>query len=155
MKIFGISKKEYQKKLLELQDEKKELLFTNEKHKTENGKLREELKNQEKLVTKKANKINELVKKLEDDKEIISNLNEDIIQYKNTIRKINGAKGGLIKQINKLQDQLTEAQIKLSQRYIIKELKPQKARNTQVMKTKSGAKTSEIIKKVKEENDDD
>lgn len=78
----------------------------------------------------------------------IKKLDDEIDKLKLKNREYAGAKGGLIKQINKLQEQLTEAQIKLSQRYILKELAPQKARNTQVIRAKSSSKTSRIIKKV-------
>jgi len=77
-------------------------------------------------------------------------------KYNNLSKKYKSvctAKGGFIKQINKLQDKLNEAEIKLSQRYIIKELAPEKSKNTQIMKTKSSTVASKIIKKVVEGNE--
>lgn len=83
--------------------------------------------------------------------EEINRLNFEIEKLKNKYSKIWGAKGGMTKEINKLRQELAEANEKLSQRYIIKELKPEKAKNMQVMKTKDSSVTSKIIKKVTDE----
>ena len=99
---------------------------------------------------------------LEDENEKLKSLNEkyeiensDIYAKNNElklkIREINGAKGGLTKQVNRLEKELAEANEKLSQRYILKELAPTKSKNTQIMKTKSSSKTSNIIKNIKGE----
>ena len=53
-----------------------------------------------------------------------------------------GAKGGLPKYNNRLEKELKQVKKELA-----------KPKNTQVMKTKSGSKTSRIIKKVVEENE--
>lgn len=114
-------------------------------------------------------RVDELGKQLEGCNDIIKEKDTLINKYEKIIKKLTkenklyfGAKGGLTKYNNKLQKQLNEkdnelkslkkelaeANEKLSQRYIVKELEPVKAKNTQVMKTKSGASTSRIIKKV-------
>lgn len=131
--------------------------------------LNEKIEELSKIITDKEFKYLDKVSVLEKEKELllktnqshqemiesrekeIEELNIEINKLKQKSKEYSGAKGGLIKQINKLQERLTEAEIKLSQRYIIKELKPEKARNTQIMKTKSSSKTSQIIKKVVED----
>lgn len=103
-------------------------------------------------------KCSQLEKKNEKYKEEISKLEKMILTLQDEIdklelekRRINGAKGGLTKQLNKVESELNEANEKLSQRYILKELVAEKSKNMQTMKTKSGLKTSNIIKKVKED----
>lgn len=87
-------------------------------------------------------------KKLES---IILTLTEENAKLSNEKRKINGAKGGLTKQLNKVENELSEAKEKLSHRYIIKELASEEYKNMQTMKTKSNLKTSNIIKRIKGE----
>lgn len=93
-----------------------------------------------------------------DEKDNLIAKQQDIIKKLTKDNKLYfGAKGGLTKYNNRLKkelkqvkEELNEANEKLSQRYIVKELEPVKVKNTQVMKTKSGARTSMIIKKVVE-----
>ena len=94
------------------------------------------------------NEIQKSNEMIESKEELIEILEVELYELNLKYKKAFGAKGGLIKQINKLQEQLNEAEIKLSQRFILKELKPQKAKNMQVMRTKSSSRTSKIIKKV-------
>lgn len=123
--------------------------------KQENEELRDKITKKEfrfleenSKLHKKINEYEDIIKAQEDG---IYQLNCKIDELKEEIRKINGAKGGLTKYAHRLEKELAEANEKLSQRYIIKELKPEKARNTQIMKTKSSSKTSQIIKKVVED----
>ena len=69
---------------------------------------------------------------------------------KHYAKVIPGIKGGYILQIKRLKNRLKKAEEKLSQRYIVKELKPQKSKNMQIMKSTNHFKTSQIIKKVVE-----
>lgn len=104
-----------------------------------------------------AKQLNEC-KSIIEEKETLIHKQEEIIQKLVEDNKLYfGAKGGLTKYNNRLKKELeevkkelAEANEKLSQRYIVKELEPVKVKNTQVMKTKSGARTSRIIKKVVE-----
>lgn len=156
MKIFGISKKKLKRRLLEVQEEKKNLIFINEEHKKVNDKIMEELKHQQKLVTKKANKIDEQAKKLESAKEVISRLSEDILQYKNTIRKINGSKGGLTHENNKLKKLVEELTKKLEEsmtdKYILKTVPAGKRPKGNSMRLKSQTFQSKIVKQMHRED---
>lgn len=114
--------RKYQDIIYNLMEEKESILQANEKH--------------QEIIVLRENEI----KRLEQELKTITEKN----------KKNMGAKGGLTKQINKLQRELDEANEKLSQRYIIRELKPEKPRNTQTMKTKDSSVTSKIIKKVVE-----
>lgn len=118
--------------------------------KQENEKLRDIIANKEYtyLVENHNLKIH-----LEQYKKILEEQEDKINKLKKEKKELIGAKGGLTKQINKLQDELEEANKKLSQRYILKELKPVRAKNTQKMKTKDSSKTSRIIKKVVDSNE--
>ena len=71
-------------------------------------------------------------------------------EIKNAKKLWLGERQVLINKLNELQNKITEAEDKLSQRYILKELKPSKPKKTQTMKIKSGSVTSKIIKKVVE-----
>lgn len=159
MKIFGISKKELKRRLLEVQEEKKNLMFINEEHKKVNGKIMEELKGQQKLVTKKANKINEQARELESAKEVISRLSEEILQYKNTIRKINGSKGGLTTENNKLKKLVGELTKKLEEsmtdKYILKKVPAGKRPKGEPIRIKSHAVQSKIVKQMHREDSDE
>lgn len=95
---------------------------------------------------------NEVLKKENEEfRNQIRTLEEKIEKLTEDKKLLFGAKGGLTKYVHRLEKELGEAKEKLSQRYIVKELKPEKAKNTQVMKTKSRSKTSKIIKKVVED----
>lgn len=159
MKIFGISKKELKRRLLEVQEEKKNLMFINEDHKKENGKIMEELKSQQKLVTKKANKINEQAKELESAREVISRLSEDILRYKNTIRKISCSKGGLTTENNKLKKLVEELTKKLEEsmtdKYILKKVPAGKRPKGEPIRIKSHAVQSRIVKQMHREDSDE
>ena len=110
-------------------------------------------------------RVDKLEKELYQYEEYIKEQEKCIEDYNNKTQKlINdkkllfGAKGGITKQLHKiekenanLKEYIKELEQKLSERYILKELAPQKAKNTQVMKTKSSAVTSKIIKKVVED----
>lgn len=132
--------------------------------KQENEELREIINKKEFRYLVENDKLKKQIDEYEDiikiQEEGILQLNSKIDELKEDKKLLFGAKGGLTKQVNKLQKQLEEVQKelaeaneKLSQRYIVKELKPVKSKNTQTMKTKSGAKTSKIIKKVVEDNE--
>lgn len=83
----------------------------------------------------------------------IRNLEQKVEKLTEDKKLLFGAKGGLTKYVHRLEKELSEAKEKLSQRYIVKELKPVKSKNTQVMKTKNGARTSKIMKKMAEDNE--
>ena len=123
--------------------------------KQENEELRDKIAKKEFRFLEENSKLKNDIQSYEDivktQEEGIYQLNCKVDELKQEIRQINGAKGGLTKYAHRLEKELAEANEKLSQRYIIKELKPEKARNTQVMKTKSSSKTSQIIKKVVED----
>ena len=123
--------------------------------KQENEELRDKIAKKEFRFLEESSKLKKDIQSYEDiiktQEEAIYQLNCKIDELKQEIRQINGAKGGLTKYAHRLEKELAEANEKLSQRYIIKELKPEKARNTQVMKTKNSSKTSQIIKKVVED----
>ena len=123
--------------------------------KQENEELRDKIAKKEFRFLEESSKLKNDIQSFEDivktQKEGIYQLNSKVDELKQDIRQINGAKGGLTKYAHRLEKELAEANEKLSQRYIIKELKPEKARNTQVMKTKNSSKTSQIIKKVVED----
>ena len=159
MKIFGMSKKELKRMLAEAQEEKKNLMFINEEHKKVNGKIMEELKHQQKLVTKKANKIDEQAKELESAKEVISRLSEDILQYKNSIRKLNSSKGGLTTKNNKLKKLVEELTKKLEEsmtdKYIIKKVPAGKRPKGEPIRIKSHAVQSRIVKQMHREDSDE
>lgn len=110
-------------------------------------KLKDKKLQLEQLVSKKANtitsqgnKMNLLHNEIETQKQQIEDLNKKI-------RTITASKGGLTKEKNKLQQELIDARVKLSKRFILKEEKPEKVKNTQTMKIKSSSATSKIIKK--------
>lgn len=127
--------------------------------KQENEELRETINKKEYRYLEEGT---QLAKQLSECKSIIEEKDNLIHKQEEKIKKLvddkkllYGAKGGLTKYTHRLEKQLeevkkelNEANEKLSQRYIVKELKPEKAKNIQVMKTKSGAVTSRIIKKV-------
>jgi len=92
-----------------------------------------------------------LKKKIAQMEEIIILREEEINKLEYEKKKICGAKGGLTKQLRKVESELYEANEKLSQRYILKELVAEKSKNTQIMKTRNNLKTSNIIKNVKGE----
>ena len=99
-------------------------------------------------------------------------LRKNKTKLENKIREINGAKGGLTKEIHKLNkiieenknsyennlkmlnNELLETKSKLeesmSDKFVLKKIKPCKT-PSQIMKIKSSSKQSEIIKKIKEE----
>ena len=117
--------------------------------------LQEKLNKKEDIIYKLIEEKEAMFKANESHQEIIKQNQEEISRLTNELetmsekyKKAWGSKGGLIKQMNKLQSELNEAQIKLNQRYILKELKPQKSRNVQEMKIKDSSVTSKIIKKV-------
>lgn len=124
-------------------------------YKKEIERLQNKINNKDYLYLEKTNKLekeNEQYKIMILEQEgCIVDLSDKIKTLTKEKRIINGAKGGLTKYAHRLEKELAEAKEKLSQRYIIKELAPQKAKNTQVMKTKSSSKTSQIIKKVVED----
>ena len=126
--------------------------------KDENESLNNIIKNKEFKYLSAKNKLEDENKQYQDlivlREQEINRLENMIKELKSSHRKLASAKGGLIKKINELQDELSEAQIKLSQRYIVKELKPEKVKNTQIMKIKSSSKTSRIAKKMKEAEND-
>lgn len=102
------------------------------------------------LIEVKDKDIEQISKRLNDA------INDNYV-LKEQIRQINGAKGGLTKQVNKLTKELDEAKAlikeqkkELSKRYILKKVRgtmPEK----QEMQLYSKQKTSGIIKKVKEQ----
>ena len=114
-----------------------EFLSEKEKFEKKIGSLKEENESMKNIISEREQEIVSITKRLEVMTE----------KYK----KAFGAKGGLTKQLNKIEKELEEANDKLSKRYIVKELKSQKPRNTQVMKIKDNSVTSKIIKKVTDE----
>lgn len=72
----------------------------------------------------------------------------------NEIKSLKSAKGGYVKQINKLKTELEETQKKLEEsmtdKYLVKKVPMGKLPKGQVMKMKSHAKQDKIIKKVYE-----
>lgn len=127
--------------------------------KQENKELNSIIANKEFKYLEENEKLNSKVKECKDlifaNEEYIKLLEQKVEKLIEDKKLLFGAKGGLTKYTHRLKKELdqckkelSEANEKLSQRYIVKELKPQKAKNTQVMKTKSGAVTSKIIKKV-------
>ena len=140
-------------------------IFTNRKYQEELEKVKKPLENRilelrNKIDSKEYNfleensrlqnniqKYNEII--VTQDNEI-QKLFKQVKELKQKVKEINGAKGGLTKYNNKLEKELAEANEKLSKRYIIREITAEKPKNMQVMKTKSGVKTSNIIKKVVE-----
>ena len=143
MKLFITNKKlqgEINKYIIPLQEEIKEL-----KRKIGNKEFRylEEASNLR-------NKLVECEEIIKTEEEYIKALNKKVERLTEDKKLLFGAKGGLTKYVHRLEKELAEANEKLSQRYIIKELAPEKSKNTQVMKTKSKLKTSQIIKKVVE-----
>lgn len=130
--------------------------------KQENEELRDKINKKEFRFLEEKNNLEKQVEEykgiIETEEEFIQKLNKKIDKLTEDKKLLFGAKGGLTKYVHRLEnelkdvkEQLKEAEKKLSQRYILKELAPQKAKNTQVMKTKSGSKTSKIIKKVVED----
>jgi len=119
--------------------------------------LKDKIFNEEYFYLKKANKLEKQVKEYQSiiltEERFIVELNKKINKLKEEKKLLYGAKGGLTKYIHRLEKELAEANEKLSQRYILKELAPQKAKNMQVMKTKNCSKTSNIIKKVADNNE--
>lgn len=151
------------------------LLYTRKQFQGETEKALAPLKQENEELRDKINKKefrfleekNNLEKQLQDYEELIElqddamhTLNCKIDKLTEDKKLLFGAKGGLTKYTHRLEKELeetkkelAEANEKLSKRYIIKELAPVKSKNTQVMKTKSGSKTSRIIKKVVEDNE--
>ena len=132
--------------------------------KQENLELRNKIANKEYAYLNEKNKLEQKVLEcadmLQQRDEMIVVQDKKILKLIEDKKLFFGAKGGLTKQNNKLREELDkvkqelkEAKKELSKRYILKELAPVKAKNTQVMKTKSGSMTSRIIKKVVEDNE--
>ena len=116
--------------------------------KEENIILKDTISKKEYKYLSENQRLNVILQQYEETIEILeSKLGKLELKYK----KVFGARGGLTKYVHRLEKELAEANEKLSQRYIIKELKPSKPRKTQTMKVKSTAKTSKIIKKVVED----
>lgn len=114
-----------------------------------------EISELEKIINKReydyleqTDKVNKLLETSKYHQNMVHELSRKNTELEQKLRQVNGARGGLTKQIKKLQDELDEANKKLSQRYIVKELVEQKHKNTQKMKIKSNAVKSKIIKKV-------
>lgn len=131
----------------ELRDKiaKKEFRFLDENDKFK--KQLEEYKETIELQDTAMYKLNCIIDKLTEDKKLLFGAKGGLTKYNNKLQKQLEEKD---KELKKIKKELNEANEKLSQRYIVKELEPVKAKNTQVMKTKSGARTSRIIKKVVE-----
>lgn len=151
MKI--LTNKQYQRELekeirplkLEIQD--LNTIISNKEFEYLNDKCELEKQNEELLKVNQAHQ--DIIVEREHE---IKRLEEENKELKEKLAKNTGARGGLTKQVHKLEQELADANEKLSQRYILKELAPQKSKNTQVMKTKSSSKTSNIIKKVVEDD---
>ena len=133
------SKKEIEKLKKTISNKEFQYLEERDKYKDKSEKLEEVNKEHQNLIVLRENSIKEL-------ETTIKNLKEQN-------RKLNNGKGGFIKKIHELEEKVNEANIKLSQRFILKEIpnKIGRPRKTQVMKTKSNTINSKIIKKMKEE----
>lgn len=100
--------------------------------------------------------INELKENNDYQRKIIELKQTDIAQLSKKYKDATGAKGGLTKRVNELLKQIKEKDLtiknlneKLKMRYILTELKPEKAKK-QTMQLYSKRRTSNIIKKVQE-----
>lgn len=136
-------------------------------------KKNEEIKKlQETIVEYQVNNINdnEKISKLENKNNL---LEESIKKLENKIHSINSEKGAYIKQINRLnkihqesinsskneikmlKKELKETKLKLEEsmtdKYLVRKIKPAKGNQKQTMKIKSGYIEGKIINKIKEE----
>lgn len=130
MKIFGMSKKQLKKLLEVAEEENAHLNWINEQYK----------------------KINEQYKKMNE--KALDKMSE----LKTTIRKNNGAKGGLVAENNKLRKQNAELKQKLeesmSDKYRVKKIPSGRRPKGEPMRIKSNAVQSRIVKKVYEDAKD-
>ena len=150
MKIINYIKtfKEYKIRAISAEEELskfKSVAKQNDMLKNEREELKEQIKQKDKLVSKKSNKINEL-------KEEINNLNSSISDYKKLAKQLRGTKGGLTAENNKLKSNISDLTKKLEksmdEKYLIKKLPPARPRKGQTMRIKSSSKQSNIAKKM-------
>lgn len=136
-KIEFETKEKYNKKYSELESYNYELLEDKQKYYDlyqKNLKVNEDHKKENVNLNNEINKLEEKIKEL---------------KIKN--REANSAKGGFTKKINRLTAELKEAKDKLSKRYILTTVPKDKTRSKQKMAIYSKSKTSNIIRKVKDE----
>lgn len=96
----------------------------------------------------------ELNETSEELKRTINEYGNEISKLNILVRKLRGSKGGYTAKINKQAKEIEELKKKLEEsmtdKYLVRKLKPQKAPKTQITHIKSNAKTSRIIKKMYE-----
>lgn len=147
MKIFGI-RKEYQT----LSTENKVLINTIDV-------LEKNIAN----LSKENKEIHRQLGQLDDEEKRNSDQIAKLLQleceYKEAIKELRGAKGGLKKENNKLKEQIISLKNEIKElktdKYIVKKLPSEKVPQTQHMKVKSVSRQSSIIKKIREEIDKD
>ena len=137
MKIFGISKKQLKQELLECREANKDLIFINEEYK------------------KYINKLTDLL----DEKNAIIRKINGAAHNALSETKINGAKGGLTAENNKLKKSVEELTKKLeesmSDKYRVRKIPSGRRPKAAPMRIKSNAVQSKIVKKVYEEAKDE
>lgn len=139
------------------------LLEENKKLKVENRNLKHEqfgwvkiTDNFEKRLKQQETKIGELNTKIASSKNKNVQLEDENRQLKEENKKLLGAKGGYIKEINKLKKQIEELDFKLKEsmtdKYLIKKLPSGRKPKTQTMKLTSHTVVSNITRKMHNNN---
>lgn len=163
IKILRISKKEYSKRLSDLKD-KNDNLFNSIKIITEEQK--ELVKKYDLLNVKLVKSLDKLQQKdriienYEEDIKIanatISKLSKKINKLKENNKKIGGAKGGFIKENNYLKELVKDLTFKLeesmSDKYVLRKLPSGKRPKGDLMRLKSQAFQSKIVKQMHRED---
>ncbi len=163
IKILRISKKEYSKRLSDLK-EKNDNLFNSFKIITEEQK--ELVKKYDLLnvkIVKASDKLQQkdrIIENYEKDIKIanatISKLSKKINKLKENNKKIGGAKGGLLKENNYLKELVKDLTFKLeesmSDKYVLRKLPSGKRPKGDLMRLKSQAFQSKIVKQMHQED---
>ncbi len=163
IKILRISKKEYSKRLFDLKDKNNELLNHIERIKED----KYELKKQCELLDTSFNEAlsslqaqHSIAEKYKEDIKIanatISKLSKKIDKLKENNKKIGGAKGGFIKENNYLKELVKDLTFKLeesmSDKYVLRKLPSGKRPKGDLMRLKSQAFQSKIVKQMHRED---
>ncbi len=157
MKI--LTNKTYREMVEEIQTLKREL---NDKE-IKSGRLKSEIiswiktnDNLERKLKQQDTKIGELNTKIASSKNKNMQLEEENKQLKEENKKIKGAKGGFVKEINKLKRQIEELEEKLkdsmTDKYLIKKLPAGRKPKSQTMKLTSHTVVSNITRKMHNNN---
>lgn len=163
IKILRISKKEYSKLLSNLKAKNNDLFNSNKKIIEAQNELVKKYELLDGKLVKASYKLQEkdrILGNYEEDIEIanitISKLSKKINKLKENNKKIGGAKGGLIKENKHLKELVKDLTIKLeesmSDKYVLKKLPSGKRPKGDLMRLKSQAFQSKIVKQMHRED---